>query len=120
MPVRILEADSGVRENIGRVAIVRGPVVYCLEEVDNGSDLHLCRLDLQNLKVSDIETEVTEELGHPMTVLKVPGKRLIPAECTELYHTAGPAREQDVTLRMVPYYAWNNRGEGEMSVWVRR
>lgn len=120
MPVRILEADSRVRENIGRVAIACGPVVYCLEEVDNGSDLHLCRLDLQNLKVSDIETKVTEELGHPMTVLKVPGKRLIPAEYTELYHTAGPAREQDVTLRMVPYYAWNNRGEGEMSVWVRR
>ncbi len=120
MPVRILEADFRVRENIGRVAIARGPVVYCLEEVDNGSDLHLCRLDLQNLKVSDIETEVTEELGHSITVLKVPGKRLIPAECAELYHTAGPAREQDVTLRMVPYYAWNNRGEGEMSVWVRR
>lgn len=109
-----------MRENISKVAIARGPVVYCLEEADNGRDLHLCRLDLQSLKVSDIETEMTEELGHPMTVLKVPGKRQVPAESADLYHRAGPVREQDVTLRMVPYYAWNNRGEGEMSVWIRR
>ncbi len=120
MPVRILEADTRVRENIGKVAIARGPVIYCLEEVDNGKDLHLCRVDLQTLKTSDIELETTEELGHPMTVLKVPGKRLLPSEGAELYHAAQPVREQDVTLRMVPYYAWNNRGEGEMSVWVRR
>lgn len=120
MPVRILEAAPEVREDIGKVAVARGPIVYCLEEVDNGKDLHLCRLDLQTLRVSDIETEVTEELGHPMTVLKVPGRRLLPAESGELYHAARPPREQDVTLRMVPYYAWNNRGEGEMSVWVRR
>ena len=120
MPVRILEADARVRENIGKVAIARGPIVYCLEEVDNGKDLHLCRVDLQTLKASDIELETTEELGHSMTVLKVPGKRLLPAESVDLYHTAQPAREQDVTLRMVPYYAWNNRGEGEMSVWLRR
>lgn len=55
-----------------------------------------------------------------MTVLNVPGKRLIPEESGELYRLARSAREEDVTLRMVPYYAWNNRGEGEMSVWVRR
>ena len=120
MPVRILEAAPEVREDIGKVAVARGPIVYCLEEVDNGKDLHLCRLDLQTLQVSDIRTEVSEEMGHPMTVLKVPGRRLLPAESGELYHAARPPREQDVTLRMVPYYAWNNRGEGEMSVWVRR
>lgn len=120
MPVRILEADTKVREDMGKVAIARGPIVYCLEEADNGKDLHLCRVDLQTLQLSDIRTEVTEELGHPMTVLKVPGKRLIPEESGELYRLARPAREEDVTLRMVPYYAWNNRGEGEMSVWVRR
>lgn len=120
MPVRILEANPRVREDMGKVAIARGPIVYCLEEKDNGKDLHLCRVDLQNMLPSDIRTEATEELGHPMTVLRVPGKRLIPAEGGELYRSAGPVKEEDVTLRMIPYYAWNNRGEGEMSVWVRR
>lgn len=117
MPVRLLEADARVREDIGKVAVTRGPIVYCLEEADNGKNLHLCRV---NLQASDIVTEVTEELGHPMTVLKAPGKRLIPVENAELYQTVRQPREQDVTLRMVPYYAWNNRGEGEMSVWIRR
>ncbi len=120
MPVRILEADPRVREDIGKIAIARGPIVYCLEEADNGKDLHLCRVDASNLNFSDIAAEVTEELGHPMTVLKVPGKRLIPNGSESLYRSAGPVREQDVTLRMIPYYAWNNRGEGEMSVWIRR
>ncbi len=120
MPVRILESDPRVRENMGKVALTRGPIVYCLEEADNGKDLHLCRVDLPGWDESGIETEVTEELGHPMTVLKVPGKRLAAAESAELYHPAGPVRERDVMLRMIPYYAWNNRGEGEMSVWVRR
>lgn len=120
MRVRILEADPRVREDMGKVAIARGPIVYCLEERDNGKDLHLCRVDLQTLRPSDIRTETTKELGHPMTVLQVPGKRLLPEESGELYRQARPAREEDVTLRMVPYYAWNNRGEGEMSVWVRR
>ncbi|MDE7223263.1 MAG: glycoside hydrolase family 127 protein [Acetatifactor sp.] len=117
MPVRLLEADARVREDIGKVAVTRGPIVYCLEEADNGKELHLFRV---NLQVSDIVTEVTEELGHPMTVLKVPGKRLIPVENAQLYQTVRQPREQDVILRMVPYYAWNNRGEGEMSVWIRR
>lgn len=120
MPVRILESDPRVRENMGKVALTRGPIVYCLEEADNGKDLHLCRVDLPGWDESGIETEVTEELDHPMTVLKVPGKRLAAAESAELYHPAGPVRERDVMLRMIPYYAWNNRGEGEMSVWVRR
>ncbi|MCI9072369.1 MAG: glycoside hydrolase family 127 protein [Lachnospiraceae bacterium] len=120
MPVRILESDPRVRENMGKVALARGPIVYCLEEADNGKDLHLCRVDLPGWDENHIETEMTEELGHPMTVLKVPGKRLTVAESDELYHPVGPVRERDVTLRMIPYYAWNNRGEGEMSVWVRR
>lgn len=120
MLVRILEADPRVREDIGKVAIVRGPIVYCLEEADNGKNLHQCRVDLQTLSPTDIQTETTQELGHPMTVLKVPGKRLIPSEGGALYRAAQPDREEDVTLRMIPYYAWNNRGEGEMSVWVRR
>lgn len=119
MPIRILTANAKVREDIGKAAIARGPIIYCLEEADNGKDLHLCRLDLQTLKPEEIQTETSEELGHPMTVLKVPARRIIPAESAELYRPYQPDQEQAVTLRMVPYYAWNNRGEGEMSVWVR-
>lgn len=123
MPVRILTADSRVREDIGKVAVARGPVVYCLEEADNGKDLHLCRLALQSMNPEKIQEEIqierTQELGHPMIVLKMPGRRLVPEESRELYCPCQPQQEREITLRMIPYYAWNNRGEGEMSVWMR-
>ena len=54
-----------------------------------------------------------------MCILKVPGKRMSMDGAEELYHDYAPAAESDVTLTFVPYYAWNNRGEGEMTVWVR-
>ena len=61
----------------------------------------------------------SRELGHEMCILTVPGKRMNMDSVEELYHDYTPAVESDVTLTFIPYYAWNNRGEGEMSVWVR-
>lgn len=123
MQVHMKEAGWEVREDIGRVAFTRGPVTYCMEEADNGKDLHLFKVDAERIG-SDCEgvaVEMTEELGHPMAVLKVPGLRRICAEDSErgLYRDYVPCEEEKVTLTFVPYYAWNNRGEGEMSVWIR-
>ena len=67
-----------------------------------------------------VEVAVSRELGHEMRVLKVPGFRQEPSiEEAPLYGAYTPPREKETTLTFVPYYAWNNRGEGEMSVWVR-
>lgn len=117
MEVRCLAASPKVREDIGRVAFMRGPVCYCMEEADNGSNLHLLRVNLE--KAGDITTETDSSLGHEMTVLKVPGLRRTAEEAGGLYEIYRPVKEQETTLTLIPYYAWNNRGEGEMSVWVR-
>ena len=45
MEVQILDADTRVREDIGKAAVRRGPIIYCLEEADNGKDLHLLKID---------------------------------------------------------------------------
>ena len=45
MPLLLMEADEKVREDAGKVAVLRGPIVYCLEEVDNGKDLHLLEVN---------------------------------------------------------------------------
>lgn len=126
MEVRCVAANSKVREDIGKVAFARGPVCYCMEEADNGNNLHLLRVDMEKLykggtvSVSDAVTvEKSRELGHEMCILKVPGKKINMDGSKELYHDYFPVAESDVTLTFVPYYAWNNRGEGEMSVWVR-
>ena len=71
-----------------------------------------------SLKGAAVETST--ELGHEMRVLKIPGLRQeASGSGEELYGEFRPARERETTLTFVPYYAWNNRGEGEMSVWVR-
>lgn len=128
MEVRCVEANPKVREDMGKVTFTRGPVCYCMEEADNGKNLHLLRADVERLckdgPDAAITVEKSWELGHEMCILKIPGKRLEArkdsGEAEGLYHDYVPGAESDVTLTLVPYYAWNNRGVGEMSVWVRR
>ncbi|MCM1188341.1 MAG: glycoside hydrolase family 127 protein [bacterium] len=118
MEPRCVLANTGVREDIGKAAFTRGPICFCLEEADNGKNLHLLRADAE--KLSGITVEKSQELGHEMRVLKVSGKRTEESgNDAALYHEYRAARETDAVLTFIPYYAWNNRGEGEMSVWVR-
>ncbi len=131
MEVRCVTANTRVREDAGRVAFLRGPVCYCMEEADNGRDLHLLRVDMQRVCMGDskkgegmfpgVKVAVSHELGHEMRVLKAPGFRQQPSCGSEpLYSLYTPAKERETELVFIPYYAWSNRGEGEMSVWVRR
>ena len=117
MEIRVMEANSRVREDIGKVALMRGPVVYCLEECDNGPDLHLLSVDCRmQPKLMDTAIE-----GTPIKAIEIAGERMIPdAQGAPLYHSASDVRTEPVTLHFIPYYTWANRGENEMQVWVRR
>ncbi len=123
MEVRMVAANTRVREDIGRVAFTRGPVTFCMEEADNGKELWLCRVDPKRIMAGTdenggVRVEMSEALGHPMAVLKVPAVREQPQE-QGLYHVYTAPEEMRTTLTLIPYYAWANRGEGEMSVWIR-
>lgn len=118
MEPRCVRANTRVREDIGKVAFLRGPICYCMEEADNGKDLHLLKADVS--KLQEIKVERSDDMGHEMRILKVPGYRQESWEKEAgLYVEFAMAEEREATLAFVPYYAWNNRGEGEMSVWVR-
>jgi len=118
MEVRLNSANLRVREDLGKVAITRGPLCYCMEEADNGADLHLCRVDASAAGQAAIGKVGIG--GRAMAMLEVPGFRQEPpAEGTPLYGSYMPPKERPVTLKFIPYYAWANRGEGEMRVWVR-
>ena len=119
MPVRMLSANPRVREEIGKVAFTHGPITYCCEEADNGRDLHLLRVDAPLTGVG-IGVERDDAFGHETRALLVPALRQVIREDTPLYADAREAQEERVTLRLVPYYCWANRGEGEMRVWLRR
>ncbi|MCM1262708.1 MAG: glycoside hydrolase family 127 protein [Butyrivibrio sp.] len=115
METEIVEADLRVRENIGKAAIMRGPVVYCLEEADNGKDLHLIKMD----EDAEYKTEERNIAGETVTVITAQGWRQKVRQETELYFAHAKAEYERVTLTWIPYCLWANRGEGEMQVWTR-
>lgn len=119
MDIRFCSAHPSVREDAGKVAIMRGPLVYCLEEIDNGPDLHLIRLG--DTRPEDFQATFTQELGGVVS-LSSPGLREStvqwPAQC--LYADDLTLALEPASLTWIPYYAWGNRQEGEMCVWVRK
>ena len=118
MPVIVMEANPAVRENMGKAAVMRGPVVYCLEEADNGGDLHRVFLP------DGAEFQHGYESGFfsGAVLLKSPGKRFDQSAWDEdtLYREAKSVGYEDISLTWIPYYLWANRGIGEMTVWVHR
>jgi hypothetical protein len=115
MQVHVLQADSRVREDAGKLAVMRGPVVYCMEQKDNGDHLELLSIKGN----AAFETSVSEELGSKMVMLTTNGKRKKPCKPQDgLYQTWKKPEYETVPIRMIPYYAWANRGEGEMRVWI--
>ena len=123
MMIRMLAANPAVREDVDKVAFMRGPVTFCAEQADNGPDLHMLRVDTRDIgdHGEGIKREFDfDTFGYETVRLHVPARRLVPAETDALYSPWQPPKEEPTTLHLVPYYTWANRGEGEMLVWLRR
>jgi len=115
MPVERVEAHPWVRHDAGRVALMRGPLVYCLEEVDNGPALS----DLALPHDAVLTARWAPDLLGGIMVIEGQGlRRDVSRWAEELYRPAGTPT-LPVPLRAIPYYAWANRGVGEMNVWIR-
>ena len=114
-PARFVRANPNVRADCGKVAVTKGPLVYCLEEIDNGKNLSELYADTKQ----EIEESASELFGG-ITELIFKGKRIEESawDNGELYGEH-PLSLTDVTLKAVPYAYWNNRGMGEMSVWMK-
>lgn len=101
-----------VRENQGGVCLQRGPLVYCLEGVDNPFDLRAVRIAAE----AQIRVLPKEDILGGILPLEADGYVLAGGE--ELYGFQRP-RPSPVKLRLIPYYAWCNRGENQMTVWMK-
>ena len=108
MPVKFISANKRVHTNSGRVAVMRGPVVYCLEGVDNGKDLSGLRVDIKAVP------QITEG---QFLVPDIIAKGFREPENDGLYFEATDECVE-ATLKFIPYYAYANRGETDMLVWV--
>lgn len=115
VPFRFVHCNPRVHENIGKVALVKGPWVYCLEEADNGNYLHSVIVD-PDTKIEEVYKESV--LGGTLCAV-FRGKRIDYSKAGDLLYTdKAPAYMED-TFTAVPYCEWNNRGKGEMIVWLR-
>ena len=117
MPVRRVYGNPQVRQQAGKVALQRGPLVYCLEEADNGANLHNLSLP------ADSEFRVFAGKGifaHKM-LIQAQG---VTRSATETGSAAlwqydrSPVQPQPKMLTFIPWFSWANRGEGEMRIWV--
>lgn len=107
-------ANDKVREDAGKAALVKGPMVYCLEEIDNG-DL-LSQIYVEANAAVEADAPVQELVGEVPT-LNYKGIRVKNAGVQNALYGAVKIEKEDVTLKAVPYCMWNNRGCGEMLVW---
>lgn len=114
-PARFIRANPNVRADCGKTAVAKGPLVYCLEEIDNGKNLSELYVDTRQ----KIEEKDSDLFGG-ITQLILKGKRIEEDAWNggELYGEH-PLSLSDVTLKAVPYAYWNNRGIGEMTVWIK-
>ena len=115
METKILEANPLVEESRGQVAVQRGPIIYCLESNDlNGADIDNIVLPA-NAKFKPVETTFG---GHRMMALETEAIDRSEASWQgTLYREVGKDKKK-VNIRLIPYYAWGNRGKSEMTVWM--
>jgi len=117
MPVVLMESHPLVEENRNHVAVVRGPLVYCLESKDLPEGVAL-----ENVRLArDARWTVRHEanLLHGLTVLETNAQVASQAkDANALYRQLPEIKAESISLRLIPYYAWCNRGVSEMSVWL--
>lgn len=113
MPVEQFEAHPLVKDNHGRTAVQRGPLVYCVEQVDN-----LTPVDEMVLPAgSAFKAEYQKGLLNGVVVIKAEGQRATQSDWNrKLYQAATPPQKAEITL--VPYGFWDNRKPGRMEVWL--
>ncbi len=116
MPVERVHAHPKVQANVGRVALRRGPIVYCLEGIDNAG------IPLDNLVLpqdAEFKTAFRKDLLGGVTVVTGSAQYTDDsAWAGALYRTSEPKLKK-CKFTAIPYYAWCNRGKGDMAVWIR-
>ena len=127
MTPRRVRAAPQIVDAMGKVALQRGPLIYCLEEIDNGVDL-MTRALPRSADVTSTTLKWDDALPGAVA-LRAAGKRLLPARLRQtqrdhpteplLYTYDAEPPSEDVELTFVPYFAWANRTPGEMIVWLR-
>ncbi|NLD74147.1 MAG: glycoside hydrolase family 127 protein, partial [Chloroflexi bacterium] len=115
MPIERVRAHPRVAADAGRVALQRGPVVYCLEEHDNGALLNTMALP----EDATLTAEYEQNLLGGVVTLTGEALRVDEGAWESDLYTADLPAARPVSIKAIPYYAWANRGLASMQVWIR-
>ena len=115
MPAVLIQANPLVEETKGQVAVRRGPVVYCLESPDLGPGQSIFTVAIP---VGAQLKPVPMNIGNSHFMALEGTAKLLPAGDGKLYQEVDVSPAKDIRVRLIPYYAWANRGASDMTVWV--
>ena len=123
MAPQVLEANPRVADDTGRVAVQRGPLVYCLEGLDqsSGVDLSDVALELGRRPDSEFQSEMKNDLLGGVLLLHHTGiayERNSTENALYPRYTGAADKTKKVPLTFIPYYAWANRQSTAMQVWT--
>ncbi len=113
MDVRVVQAHRQVREDRGKLAVERGPIVYCAEWTDNDFNILSAQIpaNLSDVQVVPMAMNV-EGLDYGMNSIFL--------GCAKDNYAGNPSVARSIVLELIPYYAWAHRGSGNMTVWLNR
>lgn len=115
MRTRLVEANPLVEEARGQVAVQRGPIVYCLESQDlNGVSIDDIAIP-SNTTFTAVPTTID---GSRIMALETEAYNLNESSWKNTLYRELTTNKKKVRIRLIPYYAWGNRGKGEMSIWI--
>jgi DUF1680 family protein len=115
MPVRRVAAHPLVADDVGRVALQRGPIVYCLEQCDHKSPVRAILLPDR----ARLTARFDRKLLGGCVVIEGPARAVSPAGCKgDLYCDAECLTTRPTKIKAIPCYLWDNRRPGAMTVWI--
>lgn len=114
MPVEYMEANPKVRADAGKTAIMRGPLVYCLEEADNGPNLSAITIPIRQPMV----TEFDSDFCGGAVLLHGSALRTEESGWENSLYRPIQGKKKEIRVTAVPYFLWGNRTPGEMKVWM--
>jgi DUF1680 family protein len=123
MPVQVLEANPHVADDLGRIAVQRGPLVYCLEQLDQPDGVALAdvAVNLGQRPGAQFHDELKSDWLGGVVVLHHTGtafENVAPRDALYSRYTGAPVKTRQVPLTFIPYYAWANRESTPMQVWT--
>ena len=117
MKPRLIEANPRVEEVRNHLAVMRGPVVYCMESVDLSTGVKLSEVRLPR-RIQLTTAREKGRLGDVVVVKGIAARIRQPDWDQQLYRDFAPSKPEKLPITFIPYYAWANRGVAEMSVWL--